>query len=134
VLIIGAGMAPRLQDDQDYIKWFTDLQNKFVNLGEKIRWVGFIPSEEISLYYSASDTVLFPYTRRLAASGPMAIAIGYEKNIAISNVFSGEINNKGSYVFDLDNVINTTELKKERTWDIVARRTINIYESTTSNK
>jgi glycosyltransferase involved in cell wall biosynthesis len=134
VLIVGAGMAPRLQNDQEYITWYADLQNKFISLGEQVRWVGFISSEEISLYYSASDVVLFPYTRRLAASGPMAIAIGYEKNIIVSNVFAGKAGKNDSYVFDLQTTTNLTELKKERTWNAVAMHTIKVYESTTSNK
>lgn len=66
--------------------WYRDLEERFTSLGESVRWVGFIPSLDIGLYYSATDAVVFPYSRRLAASGPMALAIGYEKDIILSSI------------------------------------------------
>ena len=43
-------------------------------------------AEDIAYAYSVADRVLFPYSRRLAASGPMALAIGYEKDIVVSSI------------------------------------------------
>ena len=70
--------------------WYDDLQQKFETLGESVQWLGFIDGQDIPLYYSSCDAVLFPYSRRLAASGPMAIAIGYERDIVLSSILRGE--------------------------------------------
>lgn len=80
-------------------------------------WIGFIDGADIASYYSAADAILFPYSRRLAASGPMAIAIGYEKDIVLSSIMKGENN----YVFDFEDLKNTYDIKKERTWEKVAK-------------
>jgi hypothetical protein len=69
-----------------YQSWYNGLKEKFQSLGKAIYWLGFVDGNMISLYYSAADAVLFPYSRRLAASGPMAIAIGYEKDIILSSI------------------------------------------------
>ncbi len=122
LLIIGAGPMLRLENDKNYMAWYEDLKNKFESLGENVRWVGFIPSDKITTYYSASDVVLFPYSRRLAASGPMAIAIGYEKNIVISSVLKGE----KEFKFDFGDIIKTENLKTERVWYKVAEKTFEV--------
>jgi glycosyltransferase involved in cell wall biosynthesis len=129
VLIIGAGMAPRLENDAEYKIWYQDLKNKYESLGEFVRFVGFIPNNEIALYYSACDAVLFPYTRRLAASGPMAIAIGYDKDIIISNILQGEGSDVEIYNFDLTKITKVASFKKDRIWHVVAEKHISIYKN-----
>jgi glycosyltransferase involved in cell wall biosynthesis len=124
LLIIWAWPAPRLQDDQEYMEWYDDLKQKFENLGESIQWLGFIDGQDIPLYYSACDAVLFPYSRRLAASGPMAIAIGYERDIVLSSILQWE----SLYSLDLDTRIDTHEMKKERVWSKIAEKTLDIYQ------
>lgn len=124
ILIVGAGPAPRLENDGNYIMWYEGLKMKYESLGEFVKWVGFIPSGEVATYYSASDAVLFPYSRRLAASGPMAIAIGYEKDIILSSILKGET----EFKFDFNDGQKTAELKKDRIWEKVAEETIKIYK------
>jgi hypothetical protein len=103
--------------------WYDDLQQRFATLGESIQWLGFIDGRDIPLYYSACDAVLFPYSRRLAASGPMAIAIGYERDIILSSILQWET----IYSLDLDERIDTREMKKERGWSKIAEKTLDIY-------
>lgn len=82
-------------------------------------------TEQIEYAYSIADRVLFPYSRRLAASGPMALAIGYGCDIVRSSI----LKDKTEYLFDLDDVEETTELKKYRTWEKIALKTISIYKN-----
>lgn len=126
ILIVGAGPSPRLENDREYMNWYKDLKNKYESLGDKARWVGFIPSDQIPIYYSAADAVLFPYSRRLAASGPMAIAIGYERDIFLSSVLEG----KREYEFSLANVVQTRFIKSERTWGKITQKTEELYFKT----
>ncbi len=129
LLIIGAGPAPRLQSDKKYMNWYNELKEKYDTLGQRVKWAGFIESKDIEKYYSASDAILFPYSRRIAASGPMAIAIGYEKDIVLSNILSEDTREKIEYNFDFENTVKTNELKKGRVWSIIADKTAEIYKS-----
>jgi hypothetical protein len=95
--------APRLQNDESYMTWYRDLEEKFVALGDQVRYTGFMDTTMMQYAYSIADRVLFPYSRRLAASGPMALAIGYQKPIVLSSVMRGE----SEYRFDFDDIIET---------------------------
>lgn len=81
LLLLGGGEHPRLAKYSSYRK------NEYARLFEKAkalippdnyRWVGYIPEEQIRLFFSAADLSVFPYTVGMAASGPMAISIGYD--------------------------------------------------------
>jgi glycosyltransferase involved in cell wall biosynthesis len=125
LLIVGAGVASRLQSDENYVNWYELLRMKYESLGKNVRWIGFIPSVEVSRYYSVADVVVFPYSRRLAASGPMAIAIGYEKDIVLSSILKGD----KVFTFDFNDIQKTKELKDDRTWAKVAEKTLDVYNS-----
>ncbi len=128
LLIVGAGAAPRLKNDENYMNWYELLKMKYESLNtdgkEFVRWVGFIPSSDVSKYYSIANAVVLPYSRRIAASGPMAIAIGYEKDIVLSSILKGHEN----FSFNFDDIQKTGELKNERVWTKVAGETIKVYE------
>lgn len=124
LLVIGAWMAPRLENDSDYIKWYEALMHDFLSLDDWVLWIWFIDGKDISLYYSIADVLLFPYSRRLAASGPMALAIGYGKDIVLSSILQGE----KTFSFDFDDKIHTEEMKKERVWGVVGKRTFEVYQ------
>lgn len=126
VLLLWMSPAPRLQKDREYMDWFHDLEKKFVSLGDCVKYVGFMSEEMMEYAYSASDRVLFPYSRRLAASGPMAIAIWYEKPIVLSNILKWM---NGKYELKLDEISPTIQLKKERVWSNIAKSTVHIYGS-----
>jgi glycosyltransferase involved in cell wall biosynthesis len=53
----------------------------------QIIFTGFLPEYEVPVYFSAADLVVLPYnTPELFTSGPLMLAIGYEKPIAVSNI------------------------------------------------
>lgn len=45
---------------------------------------GFVPEEKVALYFSACDAVILPYTSFFSSSGPLALAIAYDKPILLS--------------------------------------------------
>jgi hypothetical protein len=53
----------------------------------------------------------------------MAIAIGYEKDIILSSILQWD----KKYNLDFKNITHTKELKRLRTWDIVAEKTLEVY-------
>lgn len=86
----------------------------------------------MALYYPAVDVVMFPYTRSIASSGPMALSIGYEVSFLASDVFAESIDNKEllfaknpdamaekvKEFFDNSESYNATisKMRKERLW------------------
>jgi glycosyltransferase involved in cell wall biosynthesis len=145
-LIIGAGKHPKLKNDKNYLSEYRRLQNKAKSLlGKNYRWAGFIKEKEIQYYYSAADLSIYPYTNQLSSSGPMSIAIGFEKPFLASDVFDNFIESK-EILFEKnpnrlkDKLVKFFEnkegfldyikyLKQERIWTSVGKRTYDLYKS-----
>ena len=87
-LILGGGAHPRLKNDKKYIQELERIKQN-AKRTPNTKFVGFIPEDQIPLYFSAADLVVFPYKVVFGSSGPMNIAIGYEKPILASNEFYG---------------------------------------------
>jgi glycosyltransferase involved in cell wall biosynthesis len=147
-LLIGAGKHPKLHADPTYLKEYSRLQAKAAKLLPKnsYDWRGFIDEKEITAYYSASDVSLYPYTTAMSSSGPMSFAIGYEKPFLVSSAFEHIFKQYPLILFDrtpeslaekLDYFFMhkaeyddfSRELKHERSWNQVAARTIQTYQS-----
>jgi glycosyltransferase involved in cell wall biosynthesis len=91
-LIIGAGLHPKHANSQEYIKEYQSYQKKALALlGDRARWVGFIPEEELACYYGAADATLFPYLDFLGSSGPMTLSIAYDRPFLASNILQNAV-------------------------------------------
>ncbi len=123
LLVIGAGMAPRLAKNAEYVGWYQALAERAQSLSPRLRWVGFIPNHHVALYYASADICVFPYTRRLAASGPLALAFGFKKAVALSNSLKGI---PGS-VFKFETEDSELLEKSQLSWDQTSRLTLGIY-------
>jgi len=87
ILIIGGGQHPRLCLNSRYKEYVTKLhQMAHSLLPGKVTFTGFIPDEDLSLYFTAADVMVFPYTRAMSSSGPLALAVSYGKPIIASNI------------------------------------------------
>ena len=145
-LIIGAGKHPKLKDDAHYLNEYKRIQDKAQSLlGSNHKWIGFIEEKDIKYYYSAADVSIYPYTNQLSSSGPMSIAIGFEKPFLASEVFDNFIENKeilfnknpnslrDTLVKFFDNKENFVKdvkiLKKERLWSTIGDKTYDYYKS-----
>lgn len=147
-LLICAGEHPKLKNDENYIEnvynRHKDIASKTLN-PKNYRWVGYVPDSLVSLYYSAADLVVFPYTIAMSSSGPMAMSIGYEVPFIASTVFEYFIENK-NLLFTLNEedlarklsfVINNTtefnqlikELKNKLIWENIVPKYNNLYKN-----
>lgn len=145
-LLIGAGKHPKLLNDETYLAKYQSYQDKAAKLipKDQYRWVGFIDEDQIIDYYSAADVSLYPYTTTLSSSGPMAIAIGYERPFLGSSVFSNIFGSYPQLLFDrsaksmadklqhffehqsaYQNI--SAELKQRRLWSTVGQATTEVY-------
>lgn len=144
-LVIGAGKHPKLKDDEEYLKDYRRLQDKAKEMipEGQYRWVGFIDEKDITVYYSACDLSVYPYTMAMSSSGPMAIAIGHEKPFLASDAFidildrqfvfekkSGKLSLKIKNFFENTNFYNNKvkKMREERLWKVVSIRTFNLYK------
>ena len=137
---------PKLKKDKAYIVEYSRLKNKAKeSLWANVDWQEeFVDKEKMSLYYPASDVVMFPYTRSISSSWPMALSIWYEVPFLASDVFSKSIENdillfkkspqwlaeKLDYFFinkeKYSEIIS--RMRKERLWNEIGRKTYNIYK------
>lgn len=92
LFILGAH-HPKLKNDEKYKKEYYRLKSLAEEkLAENVDWQEwFVDDAKMALYYPLADAVLFPYTRSIASSGPMALAIGYETPFLASDVFSESV-------------------------------------------
>lgn len=146
-LLIGAGKHPKLLNDAPYLAKYQGLKDKAAQLIPKgqYRWVGFIDEEQIVDYYSAADVSLYPYTTTLSSSGPMAIAIGYEKPFLGSSVFTNIFGSYPQLLFNrsaksmadklqdffdhqtaFENI--SAEIKQRRLWSTIGQATTEVYQ------
>jgi glycosyltransferase involved in cell wall biosynthesis len=89
VLVVGGGKHPRLRLDPKYKEYIMKLQQMAHSLAPKqVIFTGFIPNEELPLYFSAADLVVFPYTIAMSSSGPLALSMSYQKPVIASNILS----------------------------------------------
>lgn len=146
ILLVGAGVHPKFKNNKEYKEEYNRIKNKAEALIPKnqLSWKGFIPEREIISYYSAADVSIYPYTVSIASSGPMSIAIGYNKPFLTSHAFD-KVFPKLKLKFSMDkpndlckNLINFFEdkkqldgyvkqLKKERIWSTVSKKVYNVY-------
>jgi len=88
VMLIAGGAHPRLSGDSSYLKYLSDLRKQASAISEeKILFKGFVPEEEISLYFSAADLVVFPHNICISSSGPLSLAASYGKPFLVSDSF-----------------------------------------------
>jgi glycosyltransferase involved in cell wall biosynthesis len=90
-LIICGDVHPRLVSDQDYKEYLRGLRSRVASSApSQIMFTGFIPNEIVGLYFSAADLVVLPYKVAMASSGPLALALSYERKILVSRIPSFE--------------------------------------------
>lgn len=84
-LLMVSGKNPHLANDRGYLECYTKWQSSFAGL-RNARWDGFVAESRISLYFSAADGVILPYTEVFASSGPVMRALSYSKPALLSRM------------------------------------------------
>lgn len=145
IFILGAH-HPKLRNDETYKKEYYRLKNLAEEkLGENVDWQeGFVDDAKMALYYPLSDVVLFPYTRSIASSWPMALSIGYEVPFLASEVFDESVDDKNLLFaknpekmaekirdfFENTDIYkkSISEMRISRLWAEIGKQTYNIYK------
>ena len=99
VLVVAGGEHPRLQGLQKYESYMGSLREKASDVSNEVRFVGFVPNEEVPLYFCATDVVVLPYTTLMSSSGPFALCIAYRRPFLLSESF-GTVVSDGDLLFD----------------------------------
>ncbi|OGH41714.1 MAG: hypothetical protein A3H79_04730 [Candidatus Levybacteria bacterium RIFCSPLOWO2_02_FULL_36_8b] len=81
-LIIAGGANPQRLEKEYYKKYVKEIEQKCKE--NDILLTGFIPEDKISKYFNAADLVVFPYRTFISASGPLSIALSFNKPFIIS--------------------------------------------------
>jgi len=147
VLVIGGAAHPRLKNEPNYKKFWDTIMDE-ISGDKRIKFVGFIPDDQLSTYISASDVVVFPYVASFSTGGPMNITVGHHRPVIASKVSSFSDILPASAVFKtgsisdlsqkleraLDDASFNLELSKsarsiaaERSWGQVAKCTEDLY-------
>lgn len=145
LFILGAH-HPKLKDDETYKAEYKRLKDKAEStLWENVDWQEwFVDGEKMALYYPTTDVVLFPYTRSISSSWPMALSVWYEVPFLASDVFAESIDNE-LLLFEkspnwlaekLDFFFHNTDkysdiisqMRIERLWSEVGKETYTIYQ------
>jgi len=153
-LVIVGGYHPYLTDgNADYLGQLKTLVHT-LRLDEKVIFInGFVPHEELRVYFAASDVAVFPYTEAdvLGTSGALWSFAGCRKPVVVSNIgrFREEIydGENGLLVPPADpaslakaviSVFSNPDLRqrisenlenkaKENAWENIAEKTVNLY-------
>jgi len=147
LILIAGGMHPRLTEDSNYIKYISELREEAARISKKsILFKGFVNEEEISLFFSAADLVIFPYNIYMSSSGPLSLAASFGKPFLVSDAFREVItfddarfkNEPKELAAKIDHFFDNPELKlniidwvekfrMSRSWDKVAEKTFTLY-------
>jgi glycosyltransferase involved in cell wall biosynthesis len=143
-LILAGGKPKRVEKNGAYNAWFERLESR-IKRSQNILQTGFVPDDQIDLYFSASDVLVLPYLQMLSASGPMSFALSFGKPFLASDVFREVLeNDRLIFQRNKENLKRSIELffsnqgdfndyikerKAERSWDRIGQQTFRLYEN-----
>lgn len=84
-LILAGGQSPTQKTTQNYQKYYLSVQNIINQTRPHSKLTGFIPEKDIADIYNKADIIVFPYRILMSSSGPLSLAISYEKPFLISD-------------------------------------------------
>ncbi len=83
-LILAGGESPTQGQKAHYRGYYKRLYEA-IDSNPNIIHTGFVPDSRISSFFSACDLTVFPYRAFMSASGPVSLALAYQKPILTSN-------------------------------------------------
>ncbi|MBI2029597.1 glycosyltransferase [Candidatus Gottesmanbacteria bacterium] len=107
-LIIAGGANPNHADKKFYLDYIKSIQDKAKNSNGKIEVTGFVNEADISKYFIVSDIVALPYRTFMSSSGPLSIALSFNKPFIVSDKLEGIFQNQ-----DMKLALKSARLKKE---------------------
>lgn len=139
-IVFAGGTHPRLGDD--YAGALAALA------GNRARFTGWVPDDDVADWFAASDVALFGYPRPFAASGALALALAHGTPVLLSPALArcvgapnmlaapmtatdlaGLLDRLAAWPHELAALADWTRaLRAEREWPTVARRHAALYE------
>lgn len=84
-LILAGGASQNQKDKPHYQKFYNKLQ-KDIKGNQYILATDFVDEKQIPLYFAASDLVVLPYRAFMSSSGPLSLALTYQKPFMLSKM------------------------------------------------
>lgn len=106
-LVIAGGPNPNHIGKPYYDKYISSIQRVCREAG--VTLTGFVPEDDINLYYSASDLIVFPYRTLMSSSGPLSIAYSFEKPFIVSLALRDILKSD-----DIEESLDKARIKKEK--------------------
>lgn len=106
-LVLAGGPNPNHVGKPYYDKYISSIER--VCKENNVMLTGFVPEDEISTYYMASDLIVFPYRAMMSSSGPLSIAYTYEKPFIVSSALKDLLKSE-----DIEKSLNKFKIKKEK--------------------
>jgi glycosyltransferase involved in cell wall biosynthesis len=81
-LILGGGGNPNHMNKPYYVDYVQKVTTLAIAAGVTV--TGFIPEDDLPLYFAASDIILLPYRTMMSSSGPLSLAFSFKKPFLLS--------------------------------------------------
>jgi glycosyltransferase involved in cell wall biosynthesis len=81
-LVVGGGINPNHKDKKEIVAYVRQVAKRAQELAVTV--TDFIPAEQLPVYLSACDLMIFPYRSFLSSSGPLAFAFSYAKPLLLA--------------------------------------------------
>jgi glycosyltransferase involved in cell wall biosynthesis len=81
ILVIAGGMNPNHKDNPEMLKYIAKIEE----LAKKKKAIvtGFVREDEVRWYFGGCDGVILPYLTFMSSSGPLSLAMAYEKPVLL---------------------------------------------------
>lgn len=103
-LIIAGGPSTTQITKSHYQAYYESVQHLVKNKAH-ITITGFVPQSKINRYFSAADTIVFPYRTMMSSSGPFSMALASGKPLLLSEAFKPYLKTK-----DMRQALNNAKL------------------------
>ncbi|HEY3671390.1 MAG TPA: glycosyltransferase [Acidimicrobiia bacterium] len=141
-VVVAGGEHPRLAGRDRYADGIR------ASAGDRVRFTGHVPEDDVRLWFSAADVALLPYPRPYSSSGALALALAYRTPALLSRELAECIGAASAMTVDrepralaerLDALATrpellaevadaTASLARDRSWPLVAARHLDVYE------
>ena len=86
-LIVAGGINPNHKNNPKIVKYVAGIERVAKLKG--ILVTGFIKEADLHYYFSAVDLVVLPYVTFMSSSGPLSLALSFEKPVILDRVLAG---------------------------------------------
>ena len=82
-LLLAGGTSPNVADAPHYQRFIRAISRRIARC-TNIQHTGFVEDKDLSRYFAAADVVVLPYRTLMSSSGPLAMALAFQKPVLIS--------------------------------------------------